>query len=118
MKYLRLGAAEIGADARRNLHVNCKKQAGVDASRQHRAAAKGCRSAVKDLENSHGRRLRSFCERLEEVRQRWAGPWKAIKGVLGLGHEQKRKAVADGILWEAAICIFFFFFKAAKMFLS
>jgi hypothetical protein len=110
MKYQRLGVAEIGADARHNLDGNCKKQAGVDASRQHRTAAKGCRSAVKDLENSHGRRLRSFCERLEEVRQRWAGPWKAIKGVLGLGHEQKWKAVADGILWEAAMCVFFFFF--------
>jgi hypothetical protein len=50
MKYQRLGVAEIGADARHNLDGNCKKQAGVDASRQHRAAAKGCRSAVKDLE--------------------------------------------------------------------
>jgi hypothetical protein len=50
MKYLRLGVAEIGADARRNLDGNCKKQAGVDPSRQHRAAAKGCRSVVKDPE--------------------------------------------------------------------
>ncbi|KAE8125333.1 hypothetical protein FH972_020155 [Carpinus fangiana] len=74
MKYLQLGAAEISADVRRSLDGNCKKQTGVDASRQQRAAAKGCRSAVKDLENSHGRQLRSFCERLKEVRRRWAGP--------------------------------------------
>jgi hypothetical protein len=37
--------------------------------------------------------------------------------MLGLGHEQKRKAVADGILWEAAMCVvFFFFFKLQRCF--
>jgi hypothetical protein len=46
-----LGAA-ISVDVQHSLDSNYKKQAEVDASTQQRAAAKGCRSAVKDLETA------------------------------------------------------------------